>query len=226
MQRSIGEPCQTPLRALFFLSGISALSYEVIWTRTLALVFGVTAYAVATVLAAYMGGLALGSYLSGRLADGRRRPLRDYGLIELGVGAGGTIADPAVPVARPSPPDAPSAGRLRGVAVAFARVGATCLALLLGLEPIAHLREALMRSFYVSGELTVWRYLGLKFLISFLLFLLPTTLMGGTFPVVNRIVSRHPGNLGRSLGRIYAANTIGAIAGALLAGPSYAIPIC
>jgi spermidine synthase len=189
MQRSIGEPCQTPLRALFFLSGISALSYEVIWTRTLALVFGVTAYAVATVLAAYMGGLALGSYLSGRLADGRRRPLRDYGLIELGVGA-------------------------------------TCLALLLGLEPIAHLREALMRSFYVSGELTVWRYLGLKFLISFLLFLLPTTLMGGTFPVVNRIVSRHPGNLGRSLGRIYAANTIGAIAGALLAGPSYAIPIC
>lgn len=407
MDRTATEPRQAPLWALFFLSGISALSYEVIWTRVLSLVFGVTAYAVATVLAAYMGGLALGSYLSGRVVDRRLRPLRDYGRLELAIGivgaatpvlltalhqwtpalqrsAGGAATPSALlafvtsfaallvpttlmgatlpvlskhvarraeslgrrvgllyafntlggvagsflcgflliellgvaganrvaiglnlavgfvalgldrwggargPVASDADAGearaAPAPHRMRGVTLAFALAGATslayevlltrlgifflwdttiysfatmlttflaglalgslllslgvdrwrpllavfgllevgiavsCLALLLGLGPVAQLREALMRSFYGSGELAVWRYLGLKFLVSFLLFLLPTALMGGTFPVVNRIVTRHPTSLGRSLGRIYAANTIGAIAGALLAG--------
>lgn len=413
MQRTAAEPRQAPLWALFFLSGVSALSYEVVWTRILSLVFGVTAYAVATVLAAYMGGLALGSYLSGRFADRRARPLRDYGLLELAIGVAGgatpllltvlhhltpalqraaggsatpsavlafatsfaallvpttlmgatlpvlakhvarraeslgrrvgllyavntlggmagsflcgfaliellgvrgantvaiglnlavgivalgldrrggagTVAapDPSVEAAETGPgaAETPSRNRLRGVTLAFALAGATslayevlltrlgifflwdttiysfatmlttflaglalgslllslgvdrwrpllavfglleigvgvtCLALLLGLGPVAHLREALLRGFYGSGDLAVWRYLGLKFLVSFLLFLLPTVLMGGTFPVVNRIVARRPVNLGRSLGRIYAANTIGAIAGALVAG--------
>jgi spermidine synthase len=46
---------------LFFLSGATAFVYEVVWVRQLSLVFGVTIYAVTTVLATFMGGLALGS---------------------------------------------------------------------------------------------------------------------------------------------------------------------
>src|SRR5262245_14909780 len=74
------------LLVLFFLSGVTGLVYEVAWTRTLTLVFGHTVHAVSTVLAAFMGGLALGSYLFGRLADRVRRPLLVYALLEGGVG--------------------------------------------------------------------------------------------------------------------------------------------
>src|SRR5438445_6987475 len=69
----------------FVLSGATGLIYEVLWARMLGLVFGATTLAVSTVLAAFMGGLALGSALAGRLAARFRRPVRAYGLIEIGV---------------------------------------------------------------------------------------------------------------------------------------------
>ena len=53
----------------FLLSGLSSLIYEVVWMRMLILIFGSTTFAVSTVLTAFMGGLALGSYLSGRTID-------------------------------------------------------------------------------------------------------------------------------------------------------------
>jgi spermidine synthase len=51
----------------------------------LGLVFGATTLAVSTVLAAFMGGLALGSALAGRLGSRIERPLRAYGWIEIGI---------------------------------------------------------------------------------------------------------------------------------------------
>ena len=72
--------------ACFFLSGVAALLYEVVWMRLLAVAFGHTVYAVTTVLAAYMGGLALGSILAGKWADRLRRPLRTYGVLEAAIG--------------------------------------------------------------------------------------------------------------------------------------------
>jgi len=45
------------------LSGVSALTLELLWGRELALAFGSFQYAVATVLAAFMLGLGLGSFL-------------------------------------------------------------------------------------------------------------------------------------------------------------------
>jgi spermidine synthase len=73
--------------ACFFLSGATGLVYEVLWIRMLGLVFGHTVFAVTTVLAAFMAGLGLGSWVFGRIADRQRRPLRLYGLLEIGVGA-------------------------------------------------------------------------------------------------------------------------------------------
>lgn len=69
----------------FILSGATGLIYEVLWARMLGLVFGATTFAISTVLAAFMGGLALGSALAGRCAGRIRRPLRAYGLIEIGI---------------------------------------------------------------------------------------------------------------------------------------------
>jgi spermidine synthase len=73
--------------ALFFLSGASGLVYQVIWVRLLTRIFGTTTFAVSALLAAFMGGLGLGSYLSGRYASRRPSPLRLFGILELGVGA-------------------------------------------------------------------------------------------------------------------------------------------
>jgi spermidine synthase len=72
--------------ACFFLSGATGLVYEVLWIRLLGLVFGHTVFAVTTVLTAFMAGLGLGSWIFGRVADRHLRPLRLYGLLELGVG--------------------------------------------------------------------------------------------------------------------------------------------
>ena len=77
------------LTALFFLSGMSALIYQVVWLRSLALVFGVTSYALAIVLAAFMSGLALGSIAGGAIAQRTRRALLAYGLAELAIAAFG-----------------------------------------------------------------------------------------------------------------------------------------
>jgi spermidine synthase len=76
----------------FFLSGAAALVYEVVWMRMLTQIFGSTAYAVATVLAAFMAGLALGSYIFGRLAGRKQNLLRLYGILELGIGFYGLAA--------------------------------------------------------------------------------------------------------------------------------------
>ncbi len=67
---------------LFMASGFSSLIYQVVWTRLLGLIFGATTFAAATVLSIFMGGLAVGSYTAGRVADKIRRPLLWYGILE------------------------------------------------------------------------------------------------------------------------------------------------
>ena len=59
-----------------FLGGGGAVAAEVVFTRRMAMLFGVTAPAVATVVAVYLAGMALGSVFGGRLADrlGARAP--------------------------------------------------------------------------------------------------------------------------------------------------------
>ncbi|MEI7837378.1 MAG: fused MFS/spermidine synthase, partial [Planctomycetota bacterium] len=59
--------------------------YEVVWTRLLRLVMGNTTHTITTVLVAFMGGLALGSYLGGRWAQRRGNPLRLFAAIQAAV---------------------------------------------------------------------------------------------------------------------------------------------
>ncbi len=74
------------LPVCLFLSGLCALAYQVTWARYLANYLGATAPAYTIVLATFMGGLAGGAWLLGRLADRTRRPLRLYGRLEILVG--------------------------------------------------------------------------------------------------------------------------------------------
>lgn len=79
--------------ALFLFSGATALVYEVIWVRYFGLAFGSTTYSITTVLAAFMGGLAIGSVIVGNIVDkAGRRPLLVYAWLEAGIGLFGLLS--------------------------------------------------------------------------------------------------------------------------------------
>ena len=82
------------LYPLFFLSGATALVYELVWQRLLNLVFGVSTLSVSATLAAFMGGLALGGLLFGRRADRAARPLGLYAALEAGIGLTSLLVPP------------------------------------------------------------------------------------------------------------------------------------
>ena len=75
------------LYLVLFLSGASALIYQVIWIRKFGLVFGVHVFSMTTVLTAFMAGLALGALYFGKLADRTRNPVRLFLFLEFGIGA-------------------------------------------------------------------------------------------------------------------------------------------
>jgi len=74
---------------------VSALIYQVLWTRVLGWTFGVTIYAASVVWASFMAGLAIGSLAAGRVGDRVARPLRWFGATEILVGTT-ALATPAV----------------------------------------------------------------------------------------------------------------------------------
>jgi spermidine synthase len=76
---------------LFFLSGISALAYQVVWLKYLGLVFGNTVHAAATLIATYLGGLGIGAWIFGRWGA-RRNPLIVYALVEAAIGTIGAFS--------------------------------------------------------------------------------------------------------------------------------------
>lgn len=161
---------------LFFLSGATALVYQVVWVRSLTLVFGGSHQAVTAVLAIFMAGLALGSYTIGRVVDRVRQPLRLYGLLELGIATS---------------------------ALAFAGLVQVYPAIYV---PLARGRDDAI--LYLSAVRALFATVAL---------IVPTTLMGGTLPVLARFASRQPETLRRSLSLLYGLNTLGAVLGTLLA---------
>ncbi|MCC6664214.1 MAG: fused MFS/spermidine synthase [Polyangiaceae bacterium] len=77
---------------LFVVSGAAALVGQLCFSRYVSYVVGATAYAVSSVLAAFMAGLALGAHVAGRWAARVNRPLLVYGMLELVVAAGMALA--------------------------------------------------------------------------------------------------------------------------------------
>lgn len=162
---------------LFFLSGASALIYEVVWSRLLGFIFGGTAFAIATVLAAYMAGLALGSWYFGRRIDRTGRPLGLYALLEGGI-ALWAILLPTL---------------LGGLNLLYAGIYRS-------LNPDPYILSLV------------------RFVFSFLALLFPTTLMGGTLPVLAKLLERGGSRIGLKTGLLYGINTIGAVTGTAVAG--------
>jgi spermidine synthase len=72
----------------------------------------------------------------------------------------------------------------------------------------------------------LWNYqptlIGLRFVLSFLILLIPTTAMGLTLPVLVEDPILRRANFGRAIGFLYGSNTLGAVAGAVV-GEAYLI---
>jgi len=63
-----------------------------------------------------------------------------------------------------------------------------------------------------------WKWMGLRFLNSLSVMLLPTLFMGMAFPLAGKLYAREVKKVGTALGDIYAVNTLAGVFGSLLAG--------
>ena len=82
------------IKAVFFLSGIAALIYQIAWQRMLFTAFGVDLESITIIISVFMAGLGVGAYYGGRIAD--RFPnhiIQFFALTEIGIGTFG-IASP------------------------------------------------------------------------------------------------------------------------------------
>jgi predicted membrane-bound spermidine synthase len=170
-----GEPWF--LYGMFFISGAAALIYQVLFSKQLTYVFGSMSTATNTVLATYMGGMALGAWLGGLIAPRLRKPVAAYALCEVLIAIYCAVS-PWI----------------------FKLVQAIYIGLAAGQTPDA------------AGLLPLRVLLGGAGLI------VPTVLMGLTLPILARFFEQRQEALGLSVGRLYAANTLGAGLGALSAG--------
>ena len=163
---------------IFILSGASALIYEVIWMRQLTLVFGSTVFATSTVLTAFHGGLALGSYYFGRKIDeSEMSPLKLYAILEVGIGG-------------------------------FCVIWPLLLSVLTAIYILIY--RYITTEFYTLSLI--------RFVLTFGILLIPSTLMGGTLPVLTRFFVKRLEQLGTNIGILYALNTFGAVIGTVAAG--------
>lgn len=160
-----------------FLSGLTSLTYELIWIKQLRLVFGGTLYAISAVLCAFMAGLALGAwgiskYLQ-RPGREKTRLVRLYGILEAGIGLYALL----FPL------------MLEGLSVIY-----------------PHLVD------FATGS-GIPRHL-IEFILSTLLMLPATFLMGATLPVIGSwSIGTQSSKIFSNLSFLYALNTFGAVAG-------------
>ena len=83
MTKEPNAPRLSIVLALFFVSGLAALIYQVLWIKELSLLFGNSAQATAATLTAFFTGIAAGNAYWGRKASTLTRPLLSYGVLEL-----------------------------------------------------------------------------------------------------------------------------------------------
>ncbi len=82
------------LGACFVVSGATSLILQVAWSKELSYILGSTLYGSATVVAAFMAGLGIGSALAGRFAERLTRPVRSYAFMQFGIAVCGVVSIP------------------------------------------------------------------------------------------------------------------------------------
>ncbi len=163
--------------SVFFISGAAALVYQVVWVRQLSLVFGASHLAVSTVLAVFMGGIALGGYLAARYAGKILNGLRTYAQLEFGIALGAFLFH------------------------LYLNIYPQLYTFMAALAPSSPVYLTVVRALLTAVAL------------------LPiTTMMGATLPILVEYCVGKKEQIGSRLSALYAINTVGAVAGVIIAG--------
>ena len=166
------------LYGCFFGSGAGSLILEIVWSKYLSYLLGNSVFGVATVVAAFLGGLGAGAAIGGRLAARTDSPLKVYGRLEAAVGILAFLSPLALLAARP-----------------------------------------LFASLYAALSESPGPFFLVRFLILFAALFVPTMAMGATLPLVVAELARRGSAAQDSIvGRLYAVNTAGGVAGVTAAG--------
>ncbi|XOU94002.1 MAG: fused MFS/spermidine synthase [Candidatus Kerfeldbacteria bacterium] len=168
----------TFLYFIIFFSGLAALIYELIWIRMLNLTFGVSSFAIATVISVFLLGIGLGSYYFGKKAETINNILKTYAFIELSIGI-------------------------------FSILSFLIL-------KYANIYEFIISNIGSSENLYLLSLI--RLIISIIILIIPTFLIGGTIPLIVKFLITTNKNLGSKFSTIYYINILGGVTGILLTG--------
>jgi spermidine synthase len=138
---------------------------------------GSSTYAISTMLAAFMMGLALGGLVGGLLVSRLKKHLHVFAICEMGIGLSAMATIPLIGAATP----------------------------------------IFLRAYFLFHD-SFQAFTAAQFGVVFLVILVPTTLMGATFPLVIRHFATGRSGTARRAGFLYAFNTFGAVVGSTAAG--------
>lgn len=178
-----------PVSIVYTMNGFAGLALEVLWTRAILLLTTNTIYAFTVILTTFLLGIGLGSAVMSPFVTRLRRPVVWLGWFQCGV----ALLAAATPFL-----------------IGEARFS--------WLEPSNDAGSALLET---GGALPAWlraSSIPQAYAVAIFFILPATLLMGASFPLVARIIAGTTEKLGGAVGRIYALNTIGAVAGSLIAG--------
>ena len=162
--------------ACFFSSGFLALAYQVLWSKYIHNFVGVSSYSYAIVLSSFMGGMALGSWLLGRLMNSKRNPLKVYAALEILIGIYAIVL----------------------------------------FNPLLEQLFQWYGTFNYNGSLgNSFSGIGLKLFCCSSLLLIPSMLMGATFPAMVSITRQFQPSIGASVALCYGINSAGAVLGSI-----------
>ena len=192
---------------LYVLSGFIALSLEILWLRLLTVMLKCTAFAFGTMLTIYLGGLGLGAIVGTNLVRKSRRPVSVFLALQTLVALSA------------------------GIAIVFL-VSGTANSLFPNLSTYFAVRDPLNVSLALDGISAWWHNQPVPpdtlaetarlvlFLVVVPLFLIlpATTLMGLSFPYLQKAVQHDIHKIGRRVGALQVANILGCMAGASLTG--------
>jgi len=158
---------QTPeyIAILFYISGFSALIYQIVWQRILFTSLGVDSESITIIVSVFMLGLGVGALFGAWLVRYKKLLLRIFLIIEIGIGLFGLFSVPIIS--------------------------------------------------YLLITIPYYSKLNL-IAISYLLFFIPTLLMGATLPILIGYINLHYKDIGRSTSLLYSANTLGSATAALI----------
>src|ERR1700736_1242359 len=192
---------------LYILSGFIALSLEILWLKLLTVMLKCSAFAFGTMLTIYLGGLGLGAIAGTKFVQTSRRPVSVFLALQTLVAV------------------------LAGIGTVLL-VSHTAESLIPNLSTYFGVRDPLNVSLALNGILTWWQNqavppetltetgrLVLFLVVVPLVLILPaTTLMGLSFPYLQKAVQHDIDKIGRRVGALQVANILGCMAGASLTG--------